>query len=224
MDVTRREFLGAVAVTAAAIVRSSRGWQRCPSLGWSGCRLLDLEEQCALRESFAGFKATLGGAGPAASAVVIVPAALAIPPAAARLLVRHVERGGTLILESGAGFAPPAGPAFRAHRDLLRAYLDLDVEPPRPLARGRMRVPYVEYRWPSRALVRDFSRIVPVNARPGEAIARVDDVTVGIARRIGRATLIFLGSPLGPALWAGDAEARRWLLETVDNHRRWPKR
>ena len=225
MEVTRREFLGAAAVTAAAIVRSPRAWQRRQSLGSSGCRLLDLGEHCALRESFAGFAAALASAGPAASAVVIVPAALAIPPATARRLVRHVESGGTLILESGAGFAPPAGPAFRAHRDVLRDYLDLDVEPPRPVARRWMRVPYVEYRWPSRALVRDFSCIVPVHAREGEVIARVDDATVGIARRIGRATLIFLGSPLGPALWAGDAEARRWLLETVvDNHRRWPKR
>jgi hypothetical protein len=215
MDVTRREFLGAAAVTAAAIVRTPRGWRRPPSLGSGGCRLLDLGEHCALRESFAGFEATLAGAGPTASAMMIVPAALAIPPATARRLVRHVESGGSLILESGAGFAPPAGPAFRAHRDLLRDYLDLDVEPPRPVARGRMRVPYVEYSWPSRALVRDFSRIVPVHARDGEAIARVDDAIVGIARRIGRATLIFLGSPLGPALWAGDAEARRWLLDTL---------
>jgi hypothetical protein len=215
MDVTRREFLGAAAVTAAATVRSPRAWQRRPALGASGCQLLDLGEHCALRESFAGFEATLATAGPTASAVVIVPAALAIPPATARFLVRHIESGGTLLLESGAGFAAPASPAFLAHRDLLRDALDLDVEAPRPLARRRMRVPYVEYRWPSRALVRDFSRIVPVHARAGEAIARVDEATVGIARRVGRGMLIFLGSPLGPALWAGDAEARRWLLETV---------
>lgn len=216
MDVTRRELLGAAAVTAAAIMLPSLGFRRRESSGPSGCQLLDLGEHCALRESFTGFEAALAGVRPAtATAVMIVPAALAIPRAAARRLVGHIESGGTLILESGAGFAPAAGPAFRAHRDLLRDYLDLDVEPPRPLASGRTRVSYVEYQWPSRALVRDFSRIVPVHAREGEAIARVDEATVGIARRIGRATLIFLGSPLGPALWAGDAEARRWLLEAV---------
>ena len=216
MNVTRREFLGAAAVTAAAMTLPSPEFRRRESLGPTGCQLLDLGEHCALRESFAGFEATLAGVRPAAaSAVMIVPAALAIPRATARRLVRHIESGGTLILESGAGFSPGAGSAFRAHCDVLRDYLDLEVESPRPVARRRMRVPYVEYSWPSRALVRDFSRVVPVSARQGEAIARVDDATVAIARRMGRATLIFLGSPLGPALWAGDAEARRWLLETV---------
>jgi hypothetical protein len=214
MELTRREFLGAAAVTAATMAGPSRMLRRRPTSGANSCQLLDLGEHCGLRESVAGFEAVLAAERPAAATqVIVVPAALAIPRPTARLLVRHIAGGGRLILESGAGFAAPTGPAFRAHRDLLRDCFDLDVGRPRRLA-GR-RVPYVEYRWPSRALVRDFSCIVPVNAREGEAIARIDGATVGLARRVGSATLIFLGSPLGPALWAGDAEARRWLLETI---------
>lgn len=212
MDVTRREFLFGAAATAATLSLRSRG--RRASLG-GGCILLDLGEHCALRESLAGYQAALAGVESVAGSVLIVPAAGAMAGAAARRIVRHVEQGGTLILESGATFAPPASAAFRDHRDALREVLGLDVEPPRALGREGTRVPYVEFRWPSPTLVRDFSAIVPVDARDGEQIARVEDTTVALARRRGRGMLIFLGSPIGPALWAGDAEARRWLHEVL---------
>jgi hypothetical protein len=42
-------------------------------------------------------------------------------------------------------------------------------------------------------------------------------VPVALMRRVGRGTLLFLGSPLGPALWADDAEARRLLLDVVSS-------
>jgi hypothetical protein len=75
-------------------------------------------------------------------------------------------------------------------------------------------MPYVDYTWPCRATVRDFSRVVPVEG-PGKIIARVDSMPVSLKRSSGRGTLIFLGSPLGPVLLAGDAEARRWLYQVV---------
>jgi hypothetical protein len=34
---------------------------------------------------------------------------------------------------------------------------------------------------------------------------------VALKKRVGKGTLIFLGSPLGPALGASDLEARHWL-------------
>lgn len=212
MDVTRREFLVGAAATAATLSLRSRG--RRASLG-NGCVLLDLGEHCALRESLAGYQAALAGVEFVAGSVLIVPAALTMTGVPARRIVRHVEEGGTLILESGAMFATPASAEFRAHRDALRELLGLDVEAPRPLVREGMRVPYVEFRWPSPTLVRDFSAIVPVDAPDGEQIARVGDTTVALARRRGRGMVIFLGSPIGPALWAGDAEARRWLHEVL---------
>ena len=214
MDVTRREFLcyAAASATAAALARGRRG--RNTSLG-GGCVLLDLGEHCTLRESLAGYHAALAGSDSVARSVLIAPAALAIPDAAARHIVRHLDDGGMLILESGAMFAAPTSAEFRGHRDALRALLGLNVEPPRQLGREGTRVPYVEFLWPSPTLVRDFSAVVPVDAQNGECIARVGDASVALGRRHGRGTLIFLGSPIGPALWARDAEAGRWLREVL---------
>lgn len=212
MDVTRRDFLycAAVTATAAALTPRRRGG-RAP-LG-AGCALLDLGAHCTLRESLVGYQAALAGSEIVAGSMLIVPAALVIGGAAARRIVRHIEDGGTLILESGAIFAEPADSEFRAHRDALRDLLGVDVDPPRRLARERTRVPYAEFHWPSPTLVRDYSAIVPVDAHGDERIACVGDTTVALARRRGRGLIIFLGSPIGPALWAGDAEARRWLHE-----------
>jgi len=113
----------------------------------------------------------------------------------------------------------PASRDFREHRDALRDLLGLHVEPPRPFVRERMRVPYVEFRWPTSVLLRDFGAIVPVGAHNDDCIARVEDTIVALARRRGRGMLIFIGSPIGPALWAGDAEARRWLHEVLRRSR-----
>ena len=214
MDVTRREFVrsATAAATAAALAPRHRG--RLYSLG-SGCILLDLGEQCVLPESLAGYRAALTGPTIVAGTVMIVPAALSIAGAAARRIARHVEEGGRLILESGAMFAAPASREFHGHRDALRELLGIEVEPPRPLLPRRARVPYVQFRWPSPALVRDYSAIVPVGASDGECIARIDDSTVAIARGRGRGTIVFLGTPIGPSLWAGDVEARRWLDEVL---------
>ena len=212
MDVTRREFLCCAAASAAALAVRSRGSRA--SLG-GACVLLDLGAHCGLRESVAGYQAALAGAETIAGSVLIVPGALAIAGAPARRMVRHLEEGGTLIFESGATFAAPASPEFRGHRDAVRELFGLRVETPRRLVRERTRHPYVELRWPSPTLVRDFSAIVPVDAQDGECIARVDDTTVALVRRRGRGVLIFLGSPIGPTLWAGDVEARRWLNEVL---------
>jgi hypothetical protein len=212
MDVTRREFVCCAAVTAAALARGEL--RRHPSLG-SSCVLLDLGEQCALPESLAGYRAAIAGAKGAAGQVMIVPAALSIGGAAARHIARHVEDGGRLILESGAMFAAPASREFREHRDAIRELIGVEAEPPRSLLRDGARVPYVEFSWPSRALVRDFSAVVPIGVCDGERIAHVKDTTVAVARRRARGMIVFLGSPIGPALWAGDIEARRWLDEVL---------
>jgi hypothetical protein len=111
-----------------------------------------------------------------------------------------------VLLESGAAFGD-----FRAHHAQLREYFQLLVEPPVELwpAYG---IPYVEYTWPVSTKVRDYSRIVPLTPQRGRVIARAGDTAVALARRVGPGTLVFLGSPLGPALWIGDAEARNWFV------------
>ncbi|HVH66424.1 MAG TPA: hypothetical protein VM716_01005 [Gemmatimonadales bacterium] len=178
--------------------------------------LLDLREQCGLRESVAGYASVLASLSSAPHrGALIVPAALAIPPAAVRMIVAWLQAGATAILESGAGFA--AESTFRVHQGTLRASLQIRVEPPVALWASSRSAPYVDYTWPYPTKLRDFSRVVPLGPQAGEIIASVDGLPVALRRRngLGGGTLIFIGSPVGPAIWAGDAEARRWLFDVV---------
>jgi hypothetical protein len=226
MGMTRRRFLGcaAGAVTMGLPLDLWRPGRSASAVETSSrCVLLDLKEHCCLGESILGYESALASLGTRLMraeprsvprcAALIVPAALEIPPPAVRAIVTCLEAGASVILESGAGFA--AGPDFRAHRAVLRDCLQVHIEAPVHLwaAHSRSRgIPYVDYTWPYPAKVRDFSRVVPLGRQAGETIAWVDGLPVALKRQSGRGTLIFLGSPLGPALWAGDAEARRWLL------------
>ncbi len=136
---------------------------------------------------------------------LIVPAAKYVDSSTAHLILTYLHYGGTVILESGAAFGD-----FRGQRDQLREYFQILVEPPVELwpARG---LPYVEYTWPVSTKVRDFSRVIPLASQRGRVIAKVDDIPVALTQQVGSGTLVFLGSPLGPALLAGDAQARQWL-------------
>src|SRR5438128_9528645 len=164
MGITRRRFLGYTAgVLAAGLPGVS------PEVTRRGCVLLDLNERGCFRESVSGYESALTSAGapwmradarwmvPSRCAVLIVPAALEIPPPAVRAIVSCLQAGASVILESGAGFA--AGRDFRAHRVVLRDYLQVRIEAPVPLWSGHIgsqRIPYVDYTWPSPAKVRDF--------------------------------------------------------------------
>ncbi len=225
MGITRRRFLG---YTTGVVTAGLRGLPGLP-LDLTGRRyvLLDLDEGCCSSESVSGFESALTSAGAQwmradarsmsapRCAVLIVPAALEIPPPAVRAILSCLQAGASVILESGAGFA--ADREFRAHRAVLRDYLQVLIEKPVDLwpDNSSQRIPYVDYTWPRPAKVRDFSRVVPLGRRAGEVIARVDGLPVALERTSGRGNLIFLGSPLGPALWAGDAEARRWLFDCL---------
>src|SRR6266516_4754099 len=235
MGITRRRFLGyaAGAVTMGLPFdlwrpgRSALAAETIPR--WV---LVDLKEHGCLGESVSGYESALAslGAGWAGGArligaearrvsrcaVLIVPAALEIPRPAVGAIVSCLQAGSSVILESGAGFA--AGRDFRAHRVVLRDYLQVRIEAPVSLWSGQtgsQGIPYVDYTWPYAAKVRDFSHVVPLGRQAGEVIAWVNGLPVALKRRSGRGTLIFLGSPLGPALWDGDAEARRWLFDVL---------
>ena len=239
MGITRRRFLGyaAGAVTMGLpLDRWGRGRGRSSVTADTSprCVLLALKEHGCLGESVAGYESALTSAGaqlmrvdarwvspsPSRCAALIVPAALEMPPPAVRAIVSCLQAEATVILESGAGFT--AGRDFRAHRVVLRDYLQVRIEAPVQLWPARTSsqgIPYVDYTWPSAAKVRDFSRVVPLGrqAGGGEVIAWVDGLPVALKRQSGHGRLIFLGSPLGPALWAGDAEARRWLFDCLGN-------
>lgn len=145
-------------------------------------------------------------------ATLIVPAAGEIPPAAVRAITACLAAGGLVMLESGAGFASERDRS--RHRTVLREALGVHVESPVDVWPHRS-IPYVDFTWPVAAKVRDFSRVVPLASGAREIIARVNGLPVALRRRSGRGTLIVLGSPLGPALWAGDAAALQWLRAVV---------
>ena len=67
---------------------------------------------------------------------------------------------------------------------------------------------YVRYRWPHMALIRRFSRVIPISCPDAEAIAHYRGTPVALRRRVGRGGIVFLGSMLGPPLRAEDREAR----------------
>ncbi len=209
MSLTRRQFVGSGAAALWGLGRS-------PTVDThTRCIVLDLREHCGLRESVAGFRSASASLNRAPRLpALIVPAAVEIPTPAVRAIVRCLQVGGTVIVESGAGFADAR--RFDAHRAVLHNFLDVHVGPSVDL--WPRHVPYVDYTWPPPhgAKLRDFSRVVPLErAHAGEVIASADGLPVALRRRSSRGTLIFLGSPLGPALWAGDAEAKHWLEEAL---------
>jgi len=53
--------------------------------------------------------------------------------------------------------------------------------------------------------------VVPVLAPDDEIIGRVGSLSVASKRPVGNGLLIFVGSPLGPAMRAGDIEGQKWL-------------
>lgn len=160
-----------------------------PLLALAEWRLVDLGRACLLPESLAGFRSVLHGEGSAAANNLIIPGAPSLDEAIAG---EHLERGGTVLLECGFGFAVE-GLAGRAD-----AYF-----------------PYVEYSWPVRALIREFQPVWVRAAAGYEVIGTFCGRAVALRRRVGRGTLVVLGSPIGPVLLAGDADARRWLRSLI---------
>jgi hypothetical protein len=152
----------------------------------------------------------------AAWRAVFVPGCINLPEAWARDIVRPLESGALVVLESNLGVLSEGG--FEAYRSRLRRYFGLEVAIPRNLWSGvgpQGRVPYVDYDWPVKTKIRDFSTIVPIRSQDCQVIARVEQSAVACRKNVGRGTLVFLGSPLGPALRAGDAEAARWLCRLL---------
>jgi hypothetical protein len=209
------------------------------------CALLDLDTHCVLRESLQGYQAALGDkynhfpeAGLNSKRpcrMAIVPGLGSMDPAMAETLSSLLDAGTHVLLESGAGFLNPAD--FTAHQKMLYRYFDIEIGAPvelwsrqsaedalfrhRPQRQPGKKlnspesIPYVNYSWPRQTSVRDFSRVLPVSAKAGDIIGRVGVLPIALKRRTSGGMLIFLGSPLGPALRAGDPQGRSWCLSVT---------
>lgn len=193
MDLSRRAFLGALASTPLGPALVGR------TLGAAPCLT------CVLPESRAGFERALAGRD--TTGVLVLPGAAGWDAS----LAARVRGGRLVILESAAGFTG-AG-AFQEQRAGLRADFDLATEDPVGLWNGADRPPYLHLEWPLRAQVRDFSFAVPV--RGGETIGVLGGLSVAALRRAGAGALLFLGSPVGPALGTGDPQAHAWLRSVL---------
>jgi hypothetical protein len=198
MPISRREFMSMSAVALCAAP---------PPVRRRESRVLDLSEGCVQRESMVGFART--GMHPCSQLgnsqeclFHIVPAATSLPDDLISQLSASVRNGRWLIFESAAGFG-----GFEAQRRQLAEHFGLMIEPPVDLWAAGAAVPYVHYRWPIDVKVRDFSRVVPVSTGRAQIIAAIGGLPV--AARLG--TFIFLGSPIGPSLLAGDREAHLWI-------------
>jgi len=66
---------------------------------------------------------------------------------------------------------------------------------------------YIEYRQPVRRLVRPFLSSVTVLHAQGAVLAQSNQTTVAVEKPMGRGRIIFLGSMLGPGLFAEEREA-----------------
>ena len=208
--------------------------------------------ETALRECGARFVISAPDAVEVAHTVV-VPGCVRLDPNAARRLSESLQEGSLVLLESGAGFAGPADfethqQLLASHFGLdvarplhlwERAVGEGSAMPPsrrspqnlRPQIPRRhpavshpgARVPYVDYVWPVRAKIRDFSCVVPLSTAASQTadgaawdvIGRAEGWAVAAKRKVGKGIVVFLGSPLGPALWSGDREARGWLRELL---------
>jgi hypothetical protein len=151
-----------------------------------------------------------------------------------------LEKGARVVWESGAAFLKPHG--FARQQALSREYFGISLGRPIDLwsqsvsrnsvagprntcepnrtarsvrAIGQGRVPYVSYRWPHEAHIRDFSRAIPVTAANGHAIGHWGELSVAWSKPVGAGTLVFLGSPIGPALRANDSEAHSLLRSMI---------
>src|SRR5262245_30130764 len=134
ISVTRRWFLECAAA-AAVPMRWRLGGLPPPATATRERVILDLGKQCTLSESLSGYAAALGTPAlrtdisfMAPPAVLIMPAVLEIPSHAIEAIVACLDRGGLVILESGAGFASAAD--FSNHRAAFREVFDVHLEPP----------------------------------------------------------------------------------------------
>jgi hypothetical protein len=193
---TRRELLFGLAATSfpGVFVESSSAPPR------REIQIIE-EPHCLSEESAKGFRLLLSRNAHAVSPkLIIAPANRNLSHQTALRLLREVETGKLLILESGLPFTVRQEASVQIK--VLRDVFGLEIQHPVTIGDA-----YVEYSWPLRRLVRHFSMIAPVACSPSERMAECCGIPVCAKRSYGRGAIIFLGSMLGPGLLAEETEA-----------------
>ena len=220
MELTRRTFLAVAGGAAAApLGRHASSPTPAPVLLLDGAApgLSESARGCAAALAVQGaavrrVSALSGAAGRRPVQGIVIPAVLRLSNADTDALLAAAWGGAHVLVESAAAFGDAE--AERGGRRWLRRAFGIEAAEGVALhagADGRQRVPYVDFRGPLAAKVRDFSRVLPLAGAGWEPIAFAGGRAVGCARRTGRGVVAVLGSPLGPALAYGDREASAWL-------------
>jgi len=224
MHISRRGFLGCAASASAAGLAGVAGFgglAAIPQLQ-SECLLAIPGPASPLSESATGYAAALSASRisfqrtssqPIAFApTIIFPAAVTTDATSLGKVREQIEDGARVLYESAASYLGPQD--FGFHKRIIRSVFGLSLHDPVHLwdsADSLRKSPYVDYHWPVVTKIRDFSRAIPVTPADGETVAWLQGLPVAAKRRIGKGTLVYLGSPLGPHFLSGDREAIRWL-------------
>ena len=205
---TRREFLTGLAIASLAA--------RLPAANRAAPRRAEvwLEDHCLSQESALGFRRLLKRdtvsngstqSSIASSSLIIVPGIRRMSPARGNDLLQRMHDGTWVVLESGVGFSSMAEAKHQA--DLFKRIFGLKLLPAVKVAQCPAVATYVEYTKPVCRLARTFEAITPIDCEPTEVIARFGRHSVCARKRVGRGGLVFLGSMLGPGLFAEEREA-----------------
>jgi hypothetical protein len=116
-------------------------------------------------------------------------------------------QGACVILESGLAYASDA--EIAGQRDALSKYFGIRIAP--RLSRPASGFRYIRYHWPIEVLVREFSESAIIDPSRGDPIATVSGQVVAIRKQVGRGSVVYLGSALGPMLLAEDRQAAAWV-------------
>jgi hypothetical protein len=173
-----------------------------------------------------------------AAPLIIVPGLSGGESATTRKIRNLAEAGCSVLIESGALFHDD--PLFESHRRMLHSHFAIRAQAPvdlwtRPVSMpfseyclskdstsirssssDLSSLPFVDFLWPFKTKIRDFSRAVPVFSENGEVVAvSPDGISIAVRQTLGRGSIVFLGTPVGPSMLAGDREAHRWLRAVV---------
>jgi hypothetical protein len=156
------------------------------------------EDHCLSQESARGFEKAFQKVAGWRKDLILVTGARSLTPARAHHLRQQVLAGACLFFESAPTFSPQQA-------QLLMEVFELHVSA--PISLTKWSGDYVEYSRPVPQLVRPFEAAVPVASVTGVGLAQLNGITIALRQSLGRGVVIFLGSMLGPGLFAEEREA-----------------